>query len=785
MDTAAGLYPDAPACAPINRAVYGGAMQAMGLLEERLGLRINLTGNRQSLHEGDIFLFNHFTRFETAVPPYLIFRETGALCRTIAHHDLFEVSPYLSQFLKNMGAVPNNAPDVLPFLAAEVLRGRKVVIFPEGGMVKDKRVLDASGRYGVWSPSSHMWRKHHRGAFVLAQMVDILRLHLRRLITDGKTDDLNAWGASLGLTPEALAAQAARPTRIVGGSITFYPVRVGSNLLTQGLSRITGSLPAQALDELVIESNILFRRTDMDVHIADAFSLPPPPRAVRPLLARALKGVADTAGLFALTQPGPHHPALVAKVLEPWLEKATAHMRDATMERIYRATTLNLNHLTAAAVMRLVSRGEMNVTPDRFHKLLYLALKELQTTPGINLHCSLSWPEFYGGLLEGAPAGFTGFLQTCARAGLLRLPTHKLPDYRFSHALEDRLDFHEIRLENPIQVHANEAAPIPAMAAALELAEKQLKKLSPAALESRLATHLWDDEQRAAAWGRTRYNAGHKPGATPIGDPFLLLPPLPEGGKAKVGILLVHGFVSVPAQMRPLADFLHQHGYAVLGMRLPGHGTAPRDLERTTRAQWRQAVADNARILAAHAEKTIIIGNSCGAGLALQHAAGSPETVAAVVSMAAPLRITVLAMRFLPLVLAVNAVLKYTLGLLPGLYRLRKGLFRFYPNNSQEPLLNYAQMPVAAIAQLARLMREVKRALPRVTVPTLVVQGTADATVAPASAQTVHDAIPSPHKELLWLPGVDHALLRENNPQLWQHILAFIRTHTESEGHAT
>jgi len=46
---------------------------------------------------------------------------------------------------------PHNHPRLFPLLAAQVLRGRKVIIFPEGGMVKDRRVMDNQGHYNIYS----------------------------------------------------------------------------------------------------------------------------------------------------------------------------------------------------------------------------------------------------------------------------------------------------------------------------------------------------------------------------------------------------------------------------------------------------------------------------------------------------------------------------------------------------------------------------------------------------------------------------------------------------------
>ena len=95
------------------------------------------------LASGQIFQFNHFARFETIIPQYFIYQATGAYCRCVAHHGLFDGNDRFAKLLWSVGAVPNNHPGLLAFLAAEILRGRKVIIVPEGGMNKERHIAGA------------------------------------------------------------------------------------------------------------------------------------------------------------------------------------------------------------------------------------------------------------------------------------------------------------------------------------------------------------------------------------------------------------------------------------------------------------------------------------------------------------------------------------------------------------------------------------------------------------------------------------------------------------------
>ncbi len=88
------------------------------------------------------------------------------------------------------------------------------------------------------------------------------------------------------------------------------------------------------------------------------------------------------------------------------------------------------------------------------------------------------------------------------------------------------------------------------------------------------------------------------------------------------GVLLLHGMSDSPYTYRALGKALGENGYWVIGLRLPGHGTAPSGL---TRATW-QDMAAAAEIAVAHLVSKVndkpihIVGYSTGAGLALNFA---------------------------------------------------------------------------------------------------------------------------------------------------------------------
>ena len=88
-----------------------------------------------------------------------------------------------------------------------------------------------------------------------------------------------------------------------------------------------------------------------------------------------------------------------------------------------------------------------------------------------------------------------------------------------------------------------------------------------------------------------------------------------------VGVLLLHGLSDSPYSMRALGERLHKAGAWVLGLRIPGHGTAPSGL---VEIRW-QDMAAAVRLAARHVKDAIgakpfyLVGYSNGGALAVEY----------------------------------------------------------------------------------------------------------------------------------------------------------------------
>ncbi len=96
---------------------------------------------------------------------------------------------------------------------------------------------------------------------------------------------------------------------------------------------------------------------------------------------------------------------------------------------------------------------------------------------------------------------------------------------------------------------------------------------------------------------------------------------VPEGDAAKCGVLLLHGMSDSPYSLRTIGERLHRDGAHVLGLRLPGHGTAPSGLLEFTRKDMDAAV----KIAVRHLRERLgdrpvyLVGYSNGGALAVHY----------------------------------------------------------------------------------------------------------------------------------------------------------------------
>jgi len=257
------------------------------------------------------------------------------------------------------------------------------------------------------------------------------------------------------------------------------------------------------------------------------------------------------------------------------------------------------------------------------------------------------------------------------------------------------------------------------------------------ALEDRLFEQLreevYDATETGPAYRLVRYSSGS------AADPESRQPNLNRSYELRVdeprgAILLLHGMSDSPYSLRSLGKALHERGYWVLGLRLPGHGTAPSALKR---ASWRDMAAA-VRLSMTHLAKQVgqkpihVIGYSTGATLALDLTLDSLDgqiqpTPTSLVLISPAIGITRL---------AALAGTTAALGRLPGLGRLAWSeivpefdpyKYNSFTSNAGAQVHRLTRSVADRVAELARSGRG--NSMP----PMLVFKSTVDATVSTAA----------------------------------------------------
>ena len=761
---------DANPVLDIDTGVYQWSVRLFSLVRRVLGVNVRLHGSDEDLHDGDIFLFNHFARFETFIPQYLIHERTGSYCRSVASAEFFgDLDEGFTGYLRDLGAVPNDLPDLLPFLAAEILRGRKVVMFPEGGMVKDRQVLDGRGNYSVFSRSAEERRKHHSGAAYLALALDAFKESVRMVERRGEHERLRDLARVLRLSgADALLAAVQRPTTIVPANITFYPMRVDDNLLRRGAELVNRGLSRRLSEELLIEGNILLKHTDMDIRLgkpvrASAYWRWWEHRLMRHALARS-------GSLEEFYELRSGRGSLAQRALGLTFRRHAERVRDDCMRRMYAAVSVNLSHLAASLMLQLLEEGVTELPMARFQRLLYLVVKHTQREPVVHLHRSLRNPGAYAGLPHGECDGLEQLLASVRSMGLIDdLAQEQTPRrLRLLPKLHSQPEFDAVRLENLIQVYANEVAPVSEVGNAVRQARRDDVALAPDAL----AALRFDDELLSYAWDREHDSAPKRDAeavtetATESGEPFLLLPESRRGP----GVVLVHGFLASPAEVRRFGERLAGLGYAVLGVRLKGHGTSPWDLRERSWRDWLGSVRRGLEIMGGYTRQTLLVGFSTGGALGLLAAAEHPPGLSAVVAVSAPLKFRNRNLVFVPLVHGANRLVRWMSSL--------EGVYPFRANDSEHPHINYHHIPIRGLYELTRMVTELERVVPEVDCPVLVLQGDADPVVDPRSGKLLVKALGGERTELQMVHADRHGILHEDLDGTQERIIAFLARQT-------
>jgi len=691
------------------------------LIRKLSGANITISGEKIP-DSPVLFVANHFTRFETFVVPHMLYEAYGRTSRSLADDGVFV--GLLGKYMRWVGTISNKNKARDCIIVEDLLSGKDDwIIYPEGYMVKNKRITFDNGEFCTHSPEYE--GPIHTGAAVMALKTKILQTRAK----DDTGEELKRFCSAMGIDSSKINKDL--HIKVIPISITYYPVRPGKNRFLTWVDSVVHQRNTRLFEELEIEVNLL-----MDAHMNLRFG-----KAIE------LDSYVDE----LLKNRGDIYDE---EKVDRFIDAQRKVLTNRAMQRVYSQMQIHFDHIF---ILSLVTMPTVKVCPSYLKTLIYKNGRSLRMFEDYNLHTELQ-KELFKLILDENYEPFVSAIELATKQHILYQDSDG--EYLFDRSLlEKAYPFHKVRVKNTLQVILNEIKwqePIVKMA-------KENSLYSEEELRQDNFEHLQKSD-----WGyyETEYRLYH--GKVPTkedkGAPIVLY-----DDKNDTGLVFSHGYMAAPKEIRSLAEYLFSKGINVYVPRLRGHGTDPEALKHVNAKEWETDFERAFTAMRQVCTKVFIGGFSTGGLLALLHAA--QYKVDGVIAINSALKLHDLRVSYVvPTLQFFNEMIGYL---------HTKGVMEWIDNShTEQPDVNYHKHPLSSVAQLEKIMTKVEKSVKNVTAPILIIQGDNDPTVKAESAQLIYDNVSSKDKKLLLLPRNRHSILADKgHDEVFESIERFIQNH--------
>ncbi|MFH0994278.1 MAG: alpha/beta fold hydrolase [Pseudomonadota bacterium] len=716
----------------MNRFAYrttGFAIKTLSLFSKA---RIHLHGEANIPRGSLIFVINHFTRMETLFLPYHIYYLTGKKpVWSLGDAELFKGA--LGDYLKAVGVVSTRSPDRDMLIVKSLLTGEASwIIYPEGLMVKNKKLVE-KGRFML----SYAGVKHppHTGAATLALRAEFYR---QRIISLSETLPDEARRLMSLFQIEDIEPLKATRTMIVPVNITYYPMRARENTLSRLAEFFVDHPSDRMMDEIMTEGAMLLSGVDIDIRFGAAISIQDY------LTPSAIERDISAIRTFDFDDPISSRHAM---------RKQAWNIMQQYMTAIYSMTTVNPDHLFAAMLNKIPFK---RIDAFDLRRRVFLAVTQKLGPSGSFVHKSLAENQIHL-ITDDNYHRFRDFIEIAVEKKILTRKDNDL--IKLSSTIPRVLDLHRVRIDNPIAVMANETEPLVRLQRSIRCLAWQ-----PAFWIRRRITRLL--QEKALSDYARDYDAFFIEGESKdrsVGQPILI-----EGRSSKLGIVLFHGYMAAPMELKGLAEYLAENGWWVYVPRLKGHGTAPEDLAIRSAADWMNSADEAIALITSKCRKVVLGGFSMGAGLALEAAARIRHpALAGVFAVCPPFRLQDFSSKFVPAVSMWNRFMSSV--------KREDVKKEFVENHPENPHINYLRNPISGVRELDKLMKSAENRLEDIHLPALLVQSDEDPVVDEKGTRKAFKLLGSERKRCLLIHSSRHGiLLGDGANEVYQAVAEFI-----------
>ena len=240
--------------------IYKLSQFALGIVEKFMANSITFSGE-ENLDKNfpTLFVANHFTRVETFLLPYVLYKKLGFKVRSLADHSIF--TSLTNDYLDAVGTISTKDKDRNEKILGDLLTAREDwLIYPEGSMIKSKKVLFSEDTFLVEDEEG--LQKIFTGSAVLALKSELEKSRYFEAVNRCDVKSIREFKKKYFIEKKEELSYS--NTHIVPVNISYTPIRAGKNTISSFAHKYIKSGVESLNEEIEIESNILL---DSQVHV--------------------------------------------------------------------------------------------------------------------------------------------------------------------------------------------------------------------------------------------------------------------------------------------------------------------------------------------------------------------------------------------------------------------------------------------------------------------------------------------------------------------------------------
>ena len=243
-----------------------------------------------------------------------------------------------------------------------------------------------------------------------------------------------------------------------------------------------------------------------------------------------------------------------------------------------------------------------------------------------------------------------------------------------------------------------------------------------------------------------------------------------KGANGKA-VLLIHGWTSVPYEVRRLGKYLNENGWTVYGPMLKGHGTVPKDLENIKWNEWVEDIERAYGKLKKNHGQVFVGGTSIGANIAMLLAMKHPE-ISGLILMAAPFQMKLEKMK-----LEKISILFLKIVRIFKKYNKKFYLPTFGSRVTITRVISYKTYPIDSVFEVAELVKKSRENLSEIIQPCFLLQSSSDCIIAGDSMEKIYARISSKVKKKKYIKKAYHTFISDiKNEDVLKEIADFIES---------